>query len=61
MTSPAMPKSRGRLMNKTAVLGGPIGIIAGIILGALIDNMAIGVLVGLALCFGIVKISRDKS
>jgi F0F1-type ATP synthase assembly protein I len=47
-------------MNKTAILGGPMGIIAGVILGALTDNMAIGIIVGLALCFGIIKISGKK-
>jgi len=48
-------------MNKTVFLGGPMGIVAGIILGALIDNMAIGIIVGFALCFGIVKFGGKKS
>ncbi|WP_454714937.1 hypothetical protein [Caulobacter segnis] len=47
-------------MNKVAFLGGPMGIIAGIILGALIDNMAIGIIVGFALCFGVIKFSSKK-
>lgn len=47
-------------MNKTVFLGGPMGIVAGIILGALIDNMAIGIIVGFVLCFGIVKFGGKK-
>lgn len=48
------------LMNKTVFLGGPMGILAGIILGALIDNMAIGIIVGVVLCFGVVKFGGKK-
>lgn len=48
-------------MNKTAVLAGPMGIFVGVIFGALIDNMAIGILVGFALAFGLVKLNLGKS
>lgn len=55
-----MPNDERLPMNKTVFLGGPMGIVAGIILGALIDNMAIGIIVGFALCFGIVKFGGKK-
>lgn len=41
-------------------IGFPLGLCIGIIFGALIHNMAIGVIVGLALGFGVVKFGRKK-
>lgn len=38
-----------------------LGICGGIILGALIDNMAIGLLLGFAVGFGLIKFGRRKS
>ena len=38
-----------------------LGVSGGIILGALIDNMAIGLLLGFAVGFGLVKLNRRKS
>ena len=48
-------------MTKTALFNGPIGIAVGVIFGALIDNMAIGIVLGFALAFGLVKFNRGKS
>lgn len=41
-------------------LGFPLGMAIGIIFGALIHNMAIGVIAGLALGFGVITFKRDK-
>ena len=38
-----------------------LGVCGGIILGALIDTMAIGLLLGFAVGFGLVKLNRRKS
>ena len=38
-----------------------LGICGGIILGALIDNMAIGLLVGFAVAFGVIRFGRRSS
>jgi hypothetical protein len=38
-----------------------LGICGGIIFGALIDNMAIGLLLGFAVAFGLITFKRRKS
>jgi len=38
-----------------------LGVSGGIILGAVIDNMAIGLLVGFALGFGLIRFGRKSS
>lgn len=46
-------------MNKTDDVGRfIIGLLGGVILGALISNMAIGLLIGLVLGFGLFKMKR---
>ncbi|EJL26031.1 hypothetical protein PMI01_04202 [Caulobacter sp. AP07] len=38
-----------------------LGVTGGVIVGALMDNMAIGLLLGFAVGFGLVKFNRGKS
>lgn len=54
--SPLVPR-----MNKTTAIGFPLGLCIGVIVGAVIHNMGIGILLGLALGFGIIKfpVKRD--
>lgn len=52
--------SRGVKMTKKGGVGFVLGVCGGIILGALIDNMAIGLLLGFAVGFGVLKFGGDK-
>lgn len=47
-------------MTKKGGVGFVLGVCGGIILGALIDNMAIGLLLGFAVGFGVLKFGGDK-
>ena len=55
------PQSEGRPMNKRSGGNFFLGIFGGVIFGALIDNMAIGLLLGFAVGFGLVKLNGGKS
>lgn len=50
-----------RLMNKNESINVGMAICGGIILGALIDNMAIGLMIGFAVAFGLFKVARRGS
>lgn len=47
--------NRGHGMSKNGSIGFAAGVFGGIILGALIHNMAIGLLIGFAVGFGLLK------
>lgn len=53
--------AKGGRVAKGKGLGFPLGLCAGIIFGALIDNMAAGILLGLALGFGIVRLPGGQT
>lgn len=42
-------------------IGFPLGMAGGVIFGALIDNMAIGILLGLAVGCGVITFRRGKT
>lgn len=47
-------------MDKKGGVGFVLGVSGGIILGALIDNMAIGLILGFAVGFGLIKFGGKK-
>lgn len=48
-------------MDKKGGVGFVLGVCGGIIFGALIDNMAIGLILGFAIGFGLFKFGGKKS
>jgi len=48
-------------MDKKSGVGFVLGVCGGIIFGALIDNMAIGLILGFAVGFGLIKFSGKKA
>ena len=48
-------------MKQDQVVGFPLAVVGGIILGSIIDNMAIGLLIGFAVGFGWIKLKSSKS
>ncbi len=47
-------------MDKKSGVGFVLGVSGGIVFGALIDNMAIGLILGFAVGFGLIKFGRKK-
>ncbi len=52
------PAPDGGEKAKSNAVGLPMGLIGGVILGALIDNMAFGLIAGLAVGIGMIRIGR---
>ncbi|MFM2372647.1 MAG: hypothetical protein RIS85_2369 [Pseudomonadota bacterium] len=48
-------------MQQDQAIGFPLAVVGGIILGAVIGNMAIGLLIGFAVGFGWIKLKSNKS
>ncbi|MEH0198393.1 hypothetical protein V7S57_21800 [Caulobacter sp. CCNWLY153] len=48
-------------MTKKGGVGFVLGVCGGIIFGALIDNMAIGLILGFAVGFGLIKLGGKKA